>query len=115
MAYATWEDYKSKYLLGREPSIPQKEFPFWAQQASTYVDAVTFERLHDVDTLASHETAVILAVCALAEHLYATAESRGITSVSVTGHSIAYDKTGKEQTEIVRLHLGNTGLLYRGV
>lgn len=117
MAYATWEDYTDIFLLGREPSILQADFLFWERRARTEIDKVTFGRLKDSDTLLRNRDAVILATCELAEYFSADVvqESTGLSSVSVTGHSMSFDKTGSEEWEIIERHLGNTGLLFAGV
>lgn len=117
--YASWEDYNSIFLLGKEPSISQADFPFWERRARTHVDLVTFDHLHNVDVLEQHREAVILCVCELAEH-YASdimQESRGLSSISITGHSMSFEKdsTANAEREVVLRYLGNTGLLYRGI
>lgn len=118
-AYADWNSYKEIFLLGREPSINETDFPFWERRARTYIDAVTFNRLHEADTLKQHRGAVILCVCELAEYCSTDAvrDSKGLSSVSVTGQSLSFDKNAnaKEIREIVVRNLGNTGLLYSGV
>lgn len=112
MACASWEDYNTKYLLGREPLVPETEFEYWARQASGYLDFRTSDRLKDEDVLDEHYEKVILATCELAEYLWRTEDSIGKTAESIAGHSITYQK-GEERAIIIK-HLGNTGLLYRG-
>lgn len=118
-AYADWNLYKKIFLLGREPSISETDFPFWERRARSHVDAVTFNRLHDPDKFEQHREAVILCVCELAEYYSTDAvrESKGLSSVSITGQSLSFDKNAnaKEIREIVNRNLANTGLLYSGV
>lgn len=114
--YADWKDYKETYLLGREPAIPEAEFPFWSSRASEQIDAVTFDRLKDVEEVPA---SVINCVCELAEYLRAMDEYKGISSVSVTGHSVTLEQrsVGQPSPEkrIISKHLASTGLLYRGI
>ena len=117
-AYAIWDDYV-EYLKGREPSVPESGFEHWSRRASAYIDAITFDRLKDPITLELHKEKVIAATCELAEYYSSDVvqESKGLQSVSVTGHSMTFNKSGdteKETRNIVSLHLANTGLLYRG-
>ena len=115
--YVEWADYVGTFLTGREPSVSEADFPFWERRAASAVDALTFDRLKEPDVFDRHRKSVILCVCELAEY-YASdtlQDSAGISSVSVTGHSITFDKTGKEPLDIIRRHLWSTGLLFRGV
>jgi len=112
MAYATQQDYID-WLQGRLGIIPLTEFPFWASRASEEIDAITFGRAKSVEDTEVLEL-VIKATCEYAEHLFVTFEQRGVVSVSVTGHSITYDKSGRDKQSILRRLLGETGLLYKG-
>ena len=58
------------------------------------------------------------AVCEMAEILYADEKRNGKTSENTDGYSVSYD-TGKSLSstlyDVVRVYLGDTGLLYSGV
>ena len=115
--YASWENYRSLYLLEKDPVIPETDFPHYAKMASAKVDASTFGRLKREETFELHKDEVSLCVCELAEFLFTTNDQRGLSSVSVTGHSMSFDKKQNKQDirEIITRYLGDTGLLFSGV
>lgn len=132
MVYADYQYYANGYLLGREPVVPEKTFPYWEKQARTEVDKFTYERILTHSGLISDK--VKDCVCELAELLYQadSVAQQGLqqgaagplTSYSNDGESGTFDlskstytEEGKEKKakEIIYRHLGNTGLLYAGV
>lgn len=87
MAYADYEFYTTKYYGS---AIPAKEFDKQAEQASDFLDVITFDRL--VDGLPDNEraqTKIKKAVCALADKLYGLelAEKQALSAAagSITG------------------------------
>ena len=131
MAYADYEYYTDSYLLGREPAVPEKEFPYWAKQAAREVDAVTFGRLKKRPDLVTDDIRDL--TCAICELLYRSAEivaeavaagaagplssfsNDGQSGTYATAESV-YTETGKK-AEISRLagqYLSGSGLLYQG-
>jgi len=121
--YATWEEYNNDYLLGRAPTIPETEFNYWIREASNKIDYYTFDRLISTYMMELYNDELIECSCKLAEFLYGTnnvaMESAGISSVSITGHSITYDKTdgnsiADKAKDIVSLYFAHTGLMFRG-
>lgn len=131
MAYADYEYYAAEYLLGREPVIPEKDFPYWAKQAGREVDAMTFGRLKKCPDLATEEVSDL--TCAIAEILYRSSlladaaaqngaagplssfSNDGQSGTYATAESV-YTESGKK-AEISRLaaqYLSGTGLLYQG-
>lgn len=131
MAYADYEYYAVEYLLGRDPVVPEKVFPYWAKQASREVDAVTFNRLKKTPDLVTEEVSDL--TCAIAEILYKSSlltdaaaqngaagplssfSNDGQSGTYATAESV-YTESGKK-TEISRLaaqYLSGTGLLYQG-
>ena len=115
--YASFEQYMEKYLRGRAPAISETDFPYWSQRASSVIDQATFNRLEDAETLKKNEEAVVLCCCELAEYAQVTEEHRGLQSVSITGHSMSFDKKQQraDVLEIVQRYLYITGLLFAGV
>ena len=131
MAYADYEDYATEYLSGCDPAVPERDFPFWAKQASREGDAATFNRLKKRPDLVTEDVSEL--TCASAEILYqsrqrsAAAAENGaagpLSSFSNDGQSgtyataeSVYTESGKK-AEILRLaeqYLSGTGLLYRG-
>ena len=106
--------------------IPAAEFDYYAIKASKYIDSVTFDRI--TPDLVSED--VRMACCDVAEIYYTVAGSSanaalsGIASESVGDHSVTYVTTSNSETakipdkklyDAVKLWLGNTGLMYRGV
>lgn len=64
------------------------------------------------------ENSAKCAVCEMSEILYADERRNGKTSENTDGYSVSYD-TGKSLAgtlyDVVRVYLGDTGLLYAGV
>lgn len=129
---ADYEYYTNGYLLGREPVIPDKVYPYWEKQACRKIDMYTFGCLNAHPELIVDE--VKGCICEIAELLYkadSVAEQslqQGgaglLSSYSNDGESGNFDlsqsvytesgKAGKIH-EIIYRYLGNTGLLYRGL
>ena len=132
MMYADHEYYLSKYLLGREPAVPEADFQFWEKQARAEVDAYTYGRLKEDASLITDE--VKDCVCAVAELLCKSSSlaeaslqegaAGPLASYSNDGQSATYNLTESIYTEsgkrkeirrLVYQYLGATGLLYAGV
>lgn len=118
--YATQDEY-AEWLMGRSGVIPLAEFPFWSSRASSEIDLATFNRLHNAETLAEHEAAVIVTTCELAEILFTTTATseKTLSSMSIGSYSESYVKDDKDETRkridgVLRRGLAMTGLLFRG-
>ncbi len=128
--YVNYGYYESKYLLGREPTVPEDDFMFWEKQTERVLNQHTFGRLTADMGLLTDE--VKDCACELAELLYqadksaqqAAAQGGVLQSYSNDGESGTFDlsqstftEEGKTKkiSEIIHRYLGNTGLLYRGV
>ncbi|MGN0592034.1 MAG: hypothetical protein ACI4JQ_02165 [Ruminococcus sp.] len=135
MAYATFEEYRTIYA-GTLFTAENQMLPF-AERASDYMDAVTFDRIaqnppQDGDT----QRKIKKCCCALAENLYYydaklhpdAAASGGIKqSETSSKYSVTYANpldslstlTGSTfqdyQYHTALQYLGRTGLMYRGV
>ncbi|WP_291518878.1 hypothetical protein [Blautia sp. CAG:237] len=122
--------YESKYLLGREPTVPEDDFMFWEKQTERVLNQYTFGRLTADTELLTDE--VKDCACELAELLYqadrsaqqAAVQGGVLQSYSNDGESGTFDLSqstfteegkAKKISEIIHRYLGNTGLLYRGV
>lgn len=131
MSYADYGYYKDSYLMGQDPAVAEKDFPFWEKQAGRELDAVTFQRLKKRPELVNDD--VRDCVCAVAEVLYKAdqvsnqsweAGAAGpLTSYSNDGESGTFDLSQSEYTadgkkkkisSLISSYLGHTGLLYRG-
>ena len=137
MSYADYAFYSGTYSGSL---IPEDQFGFYAARASEYIDQQTYNRISSEvpEELASRVSACC---CELAENIYrfsAVSSSGGtssgagadISSEKVGQYSITYC-TGAETISallngndsglndllysIINKHLGNTGLLYKGV
>lgn len=128
--YVNYGYYESKYLLGREPTVPEDDFMFWEKQTERVLNQYTFGRLTADTGLLTDE--VKDCACELAELLYqadrsaqqAAVQGGVLQSYSNDGESGTFDLSqstfteggkAKKIREIIHRHLGNTGLLYRGV
>lgn len=117
MAYADYQFYTEKYY---GDTVPESDFPKYAERASDRIDAITFGRL--VNGFPEEERAVTKvkkAVCAVAEALYqidrikkssmesvgtvtredGTVVSKAVSSISSGSESISY-ATGISTTGI---------------
>jgi len=119
-AYADYTFYTVTY---GGTQITSAEFTRLMNQASAYIDAVTFDRAaaeEDVDVI----TKIKFAACAAAEQLksiYAIGGSGAIQSERVGNHTVTYVDTVTAKlsidtkiAQVVKIYLGNTGLMYRG-
>lgn len=130
--YADHEYYLTGYLLGREPIIPDQDYPYWEKQSCKVIDKYTFGRLRDHPELVDDD--VKDCACELAELLYQAdsvsqqALQQGgaglLTSYSNDGDSGSFDLSqsvyteegkAKKTREIIYKYLMDTGLLYAGV
>nr|DAM36589.1 MAG TPA: Head Tail Connector Protein [Caudoviricetes sp.] len=127
--YVNYGYYESKYLLGREPTVPEDDFLFWEKQTERVLNQHTFGRLTTDTELLTDE--VKDCACELAELLYqadksaqqAAVQGGVLQSYSNDGESGTFDLShstfteegkAKKIREIIHRYLGNTGLLYRG-
>ena len=128
--HVTYGYYESKYLLDREPVIPEDDFQFWEKQAQRILNQYTFNRLVLATGLVTDE--VKDCACELAELLYQADKSAQqaleqggvLQSYSNDGESGTFDLSQsvfteegkrKKTREIIQRYLGHTGLLYRGI
>lgn len=109
-------DYYANQLYGR---LSEDEFKRQLHKAVAFVRQLTggkADEVTDDDQLAPW---VKNAICAVVE-VYATAEQGEIVSESNDGASVTYNRTAAPGTirspyDAAVIHLGGTGLLYRGV
>ena len=130
--YADYEYYTGGYLLGREPVISDKVYPYWEKQAEKEIDKHAFGRLRGHPELVTDD--VKDCACELAELLYQAdsvsqrARQQGgaglLESYNNDGESGTFDLSQSAYTEegrtrktreIIYKHLACTGLLYAGV
>ena len=132
MEYADYTYYTEEYLLGRDPIVPEKVFPYWEKQAAKEIDKCTFGCLSCHPDFVSEQ--VQDCTCELVELLYQAdsvsqqALQQGgaglLSSYSNDGESGTFDLAhstyteegkAKKIREIIYRNLANTGLLYAGV
>lgn len=122
--YADITFYKEVFLNGKEPKIPDKEFPYWSMMATGTIREHTFPR---TDTMEELPDDVKMCCCEIAEKLYQCNLIKGDTgmvlqSYSNDGDSGTYNTADMSQeainnsiTEMLNRWLLPTGLLYCGV
>lgn len=120
MAYTDYKFYIEKYY---GDTVPESDFPKYADRASDRIDAITFDRL--VDGLPEDEranTKVQKAVCAVAEALYqidqikkASMETVGTIvreDGTVTGKVVSSVSSGSESISYVTGTSGGSSGIY---
>lgn len=132
MAYVDNEYYLNDYLQGRDETVPEDDFAFWEKKARLTIDRATSSRIHDLDEIPEE---VKDCTCAVMEVLYkgdvyekqlsAAGLAGPLSSWSNDGESGSVDLSraayatadGREAEirRILRLYLGDTGLLFMGV
>lgn len=108
MAYADYEFYTSKFF---GDTVPESEFPKYAERASDRIDQYTFDRL--VDGLPDNErakTKVQKAVCAVADAIYQIEQIKK-ASVDATGTIQREDGTVVNKT-VSSISSGNESISY---
>ena len=98
--------------------ISQDDWKRISQKAEQRLDSYTFGRCSGDWEEEAWCSRAKCAVCEMTEILYADENRNGKTSENTDGYSVSYD-TGKTLDsmlcDVVRVYLGNTGLLYAGV
>lgn len=117
MAYADYAFYTATY---GGASIEQSEFARLINQASAYIDALTFDRAGDVEDAATL-TKLKYAACAAAETIKKQEQGGELQSERVGNFAVTYADTPTARlsieakiTQAVKIYLSNTELLYRG-
>ena len=120
MAYADYQFYKEKYY---GDTVPESDFPKYAERASDRIDSVTFDRL--VNGFPEEERAVTKvkkSVCAVADALYqidqikkASMESVGTVTRedgTVVSKAVSSVSSGSESISFATGSSGNTESIY---
>ena len=132
MQYATYSYYELKYLLGRNPAVPEDAFLYWEKQARTEIDKYTFDQIAMDSSFITDQ--IRDCCCELVELLYqadqmqqqstAHGDIGPLVTFNNDGQSGTYDLSRsvytedgkvKKVREIISRYLGNTGLLYCGI
>ena len=113
MAYADFQYYKDTFLGN---AIEDVDFPRLSLRASEYIDAHTGGIIPQLSAIPEEVQKV---TCAVAEKMQAHEKGAEVTSESVGSYSVTYKTSNssyeQELGKVLRLYLGNTGLLYRGL
>ena len=121
MAYATFEYYRDTFLGN---VIQEADFDRLSLRASEYIGKrnepklvrLVAEELAELRGISIEE--VEKATCAVAEKIQAQESKAEVTSESVGSYSVTYKTStttyDQELVKLLKLYLGNTGLLYRG-
>lgn len=122
MAYADFTFYSESYA---GTAISQSDWARLSMHASIIIDQVTFDRVAAVIE-ADEDTATIekikMATCAVAEEYKRLDKLNGggeVQSERVGNYSVTYAQSQKSDhaklADVAKLHLGGTGLMYRGL
>ena len=116
--YTDYAYYQNTY---KGDLIPSDKFEFYSRKATQYIKLNTFERVNELEI----PDEVKMCCCELAEVEYKAdnaSKAEGITSEKVGEYSVSYESSEsikenkqKEMSNVLRLWLLNTGLLYRGL
>ncbi len=122
MMYADYDYYINSFLCGKEASIPETEFQYYAVKATAQIRNVI--RLDMVDEQQVIDE-VKKAMCDVAEKIYSyssmktnsavTSEKVGEYSVSYASRSDLEKEEAKAISDSIVSWLGVTGLLFRGI
>lgn len=121
-AYADSAFYMGEYLRGKEPSVGEERFEFYARSATQKIKLYTGDNV-DGDNIPE---CVKMCCCEIAETLYKSEQydeqNAGVSSESVGGWSKSYESSESRKQSldssvrgIAYKWLSGTGLLYRGV
>lgn len=122
--YADYEFYVAGYLLGRKPKIPKEDFQFWAMQASSGIQRVTFGRMDDMKEIPED---VKMCCCEVAEKMCVfdsmkEEDGRILQSYNNDGESGTYATTDMTDAalegniyRVIHKWLAPSGLMYCGV
>ena len=111
MTYVDYNFYKDTY----RGTIPQDVFNKLSIKASKYIDYITFNRIDEVTEDIKFVT------CEVIDILYESSKKGDMEIKSETSgkYSVTYSDANKtidqRKYEVVKIYLGNTGLLYRGI
>lgn len=122
MAYVDYEYYRGDF---GGAAIPEEMFPRCVRLAEKYVDHYTFKRILDPERIEGLKDCV----CEMAEVVYTLCfKEAGVVkkSENIDGYAVSYVTEGmdgeavesvlqRKMYAIIKLWLGNTGLLYQGV
>lgn len=126
MIYADYSYYTDEYGGN---TISESDFRTFAVKASERINAVTFGRLENGIPEAYTEN-IKRCCCELAENIHKygnvqATENGAVSSEKIGSYSIDYQSTAEQIAavselddvcdDVIRRHLGRTGLLYRGV
>ncbi len=104
MNFIDFDYYKNVYL----GKLDEADFSRVLVKAEAFLNASTHGRIKEADTLVS------FCLCELCD-VFCEAEERKISSESLDGYSVSYEKDeGNPAWEVVKTYLGGTGLLYGG-
>ena len=98
--------------------ILENDWLRFSQKAEQRLNGYTFGRLPDEWEGESWCDRAKCAVCEMTEILYADEKRSGKSSENTDGYSVSYDtgkSLGSTLYDVVRVYLGDTGLLYAGV
>ena len=108
MVHVKYDFYSCQYG-GKD--IPREVFDGFARRAGILLENMLRVK---PDTLDSEKIQQVL--CEICDQLYREDRRNGIRQENLDGYSVTYDESGAESEilRLVRRHLGDSGVLYRG-
>lgn len=100
--YADQDFYKSSYLLGRTPKIPNQEFSYWSMLASGMIRQSTFKRIDDMEHVPEE---VQMCCCEAAEKLYMAESAKDENGLVLQSYENDGDKGVYKTDEISELQV----------
>ena len=130
--YADYEYYASEYLQGLDEVIPDDAYNFWEKKARLVIDRATSSRIKALSEIPEE---VKDCTCAVAEVLYkGDVYEKDLSASGLAGPLVSWSNDGEsgsvdlshasyateegrsqEIRRLLRLYLGDTGLLFMGV
>ncbi len=90
--------------------LPEAVFPLFVRRASVLLGNMMRT---EADEIAEETMKVLL--CEICDSLYRQDRRQGISRESLDGYDVSYcDEASLEIRQLVRQHLGDSGILYRG-
>lgn len=110
MAYASDEFYTEVY---GGKAVPEDDFPKYAEQASDFIDVMTFDRLSDdFPTDERQAKRIRKAVCAMAEKLYQIDLAQQQAIAGASGSTTTTTESGTTTGVVTAKSAGNESISY---
>ncbi len=120
-AWADFEYYLEKYLMGKAPSVSPESFSFYAARATAFVKRYTLDNIAD-NAVPDEAKNAVCAVCDILCGYDEVSSGIGVTSEKTGDLSVTYESGAERERELnsrirsaVYMYLAPGGYLYCGV